>query len=138
MHPIFIKALVALLFSSCCGEVFGQELLDQLSDQLKAARSNLRVEPIKCPARMDVLVGAPGGVVVSKLGKPDLSEVGRHSDGEFIVDQYIFANSKATWLGTGVSVGGYSAITPLGDVFTVVQFHYGANHKVVRAFCYER
>nr|AAL24542.1 orf87EGC147 [uncultured bacterium] len=85
MHPIFIKAMVFLLLSSCCREVFGQELLDQLSVQLNAARSILRVEPIRCTVAMDALVGVPGDVVVSKLSRPDLSEVGHDSDGEFIV-----------------------------------------------------
>jgi hypothetical protein len=87
---------------------------------------------------MDVLLGVPSDTVVSKLGKPDLSEIGHDSTGEFVVDQYVFANSKTKWLGIGVSAGGYSAITPLSDMFSVVQFHYGPQSKVIRAFCYER
>ena len=138
MPPIFVKALVFLLLSSFWCQAFGQELLDQLSSQLTTARSSPQVEPIGCPRVMDALVGVSSDAVLSKLGKPDMSEIGRDSTGEYVVAQYIFANSRANWLGIGVSAGGYSAITPLGDMFSVVQFHYGAQNKVIRAFCYDR
>ena len=138
MSSNFAKALVFFLMSSCCGQVFGHELLDQLFGQLKATKSNSQVGTISCPAAMDVLVGISNDAVVSKLGKPDLSEAGYDSTGEYLVDQYIFANSKATWLGIGVSAGDYTAITPMGDMFSVVQFHYDAQNRVIRVFCYER
>ncbi|WP_152560440.1 hypothetical protein [Arenimonas donghaensis] len=113
--------------------------LDELAVQLKAAKSSVSVAITLCPRSMDPFVGLAKGVVIPKLGAPDLDELGADTDGhEITVHQYLFANPDAGWIGIKVSAGGWTAVQPMGEPFTVVQFHYNRAGKIIAARCWDR
>jgi len=135
--PIVKLSAAAFLISlSASGQC--KDLLALAATNLTAARSSPTIGSVKCPANLDSLVGMAAEVVVSKLGRPDLIEVGRGEHGQILsVQKYIFANSSATWTDIGVSVGGWSVVAPVGKPFTVMYFFYNKGSQIELVRCNE-
>lgn len=138
MRSLLVKICTTIFLLSFCVSAQCKDLLALVAKDLRSARSTPTVSSVKCPENLDSLVGLSSKVVVSKLGKADTDEVGMDEHGQALrVQQYIFANSSAKWFGLGVSVGGWSVVTPLGTPFTVIMFIYNKSGQLLRAKCDE-
>ena len=116
-----------------------EKLLGNLAVELAAARASESIALVKCPASIVPLVGLTEDVVRSRLGAPDLDQPGTGFDGEEVkVQQYLFAPPHAGWIGMAVSAGGYTAVVPFGEPFTVLRLYYDPSGKLLAARCYDR
>jgi hypothetical protein len=138
MKSLVVKLSTAVLLISFSVSAHCKDLLASVATNLRSARSSPTIGSVKCPANLDSLAGLPSKAVVSKLGRADVDEIGTDEHGQALsVQQYIFANSSAKWIRIGVSVGGWSVVTPLGTPFTVMIFTYNKSGQLLRAQCYE-
>ncbi|MBB1062167.1 hypothetical protein [Marilutibacter spongiae] len=130
--------LVALALNSPASPE-AEKLLGDLAVELAAARASESIALVKCPASIDPLVGLTEDAVHSRLGAPDLDQPGTGFDGEDVkVRQYLFAPPHAGWIGMAVSAGGYTAVAPFGEPFTVLRLYYDLSGKMLAARCYDR